>query len=337
MEEKLFNAVVNNERIGPKILMLSPTDYCNLKCKTCWRLRENANLNQPSSKFLKKIIKDAKKMKVETIDLTGGGEPFLRKDILETMSLVKELGMKGVITTNATLLKKEHIESIVEMGWDEINFSLDGSTPGVNDHIRGKGVFKKVVNAIKLFQNIKENRKSSKPIERFSFVITKKNLVDVKNYIKLAKNLKVNAINFSVLFEWESNKELWLNQKNINETIRKSFKLAKRFGIKTNLKSIISYGIDEHQPPKFCFAPWYMLFINAGQEAMACCTLASLYQNVLGGVNSLEGVWYGKKMEAFRKRMKRRIFFKECKKCLPEFIQNFNQNYNEMREWSSKK
>jgi MoaA/NifB/PqqE/SkfB family radical SAM enzyme len=337
MEERLFRAINNGERFGPKILMLSPTDYCNLKCKTCWRLKENATFNQPSSDFLKRIIKEAKKMGVETIDLTGGGEPFLRKDILEIMSFIKKIGMKGVITTNATLLKKEHIESIVEMGWDEINFSLDGSTSDINDYIRGKGVFKKVVKVIKLFQNIKENRKYSKPIERLSFVITNKNLNDMENYINSAKKLNINAINFSVLFEWESNKELWLDKKNIKETLLRSLKLSQKLGIKTNLKSIIGCGAGEHKPPKFCFAPWHMLFINASQEAMACCTLASLYQNVLGKVNNLEEIWYGKKMKAFRKIMKSRVFFKECKKCLPEFVQNFNQSYDEMIEWNYKK
>jgi hypothetical protein len=70
-----------------------------------------------------------------------------------------------------------------------------------------------------------------------------------------------------------------------------------------------------------------MLFINANREAMVCCTLASLYQNKLGKVKSLKEVWFGRKMEAFRERMKKRIFFKECERCLPEFTQLFNELY----------
>jgi len=71
--------------------------------------------------------------------------------------------------------------------------------------------------------------------------------------------------------------------------------------IKTNLNSIIKFGVWEHSEPKFCFAPWYMLFINANREAMICCTLASLYQNKLGKVRSLKEVWFGEKMKKFRK------------------------------------
>jgi len=326
----IFNTI-NYEKAGPKLLMLSPTDYCNLSCKTCWRQKKNATSNQPSFNFLKKIIKEAKEMNVETIDLTGGGEPFIRKDILRLMELIKKFKMKGTITTNSTLIKKDDIDGIIEMGWDEINFSLDGSTAEINDYIRGKKVFEKVLTTIKAFQ---ENSNNPKPVSRLSFTITRTNLKDMPNYIKLAKKLNVRNINFSTLFEWSSNKEFWLkgsDKKEIDPTLKKSLSLAKRLNVKTNLESIATFGLWEHEPPKFCFAPWYMLFINASKEAMVCCTLASLYQNRLGKVKNLEDIWYGKKMEAIRKRMKSRIFFKECKKCLPEFTQLFNQMYGEKR------
>jgi nicotinamide riboside kinase len=60
-----------------------------------------------------------------------------------------------------------------------------------------------------------------------------------------------------------------------------------------------------------------------------------LYQNKLGKVESLREIWFGKKMEELRERMKRRAFFEECKRCLPEFTQMFNQMVDD--EWSLKK
>ena len=331
--KELINAIEKSEKVGPKLLMLSPTDYCNLSCRTCWRLKKDAKFSQPSFNFLKKIIRDAKGMGVEIIDLTGGGEPFIRKDILELMEFIKKLGMKGTITTNSTLIKRDDIKSIIDMGWDEINFSLDGSTAEINDHIRGKGSYKKVLDAIGQFQ---ENNGNSKPVLRLSFTITRTNLDDIPNYIKLAKNLGIRNINFSTLFEWNSNKEFWLktDKKGVEQRLKKSSRLAKKMGIITNLEAIRTFGIREHEPPKSCFAPWYMLFINASKEAMACCTLASLYQNRLGKVDSLEKIWHSKKMDIFRKRMRKRIFFKECERCLPEFTQMFNQMYNEMKNAS---
>ncbi|MEM5829512.1 MAG: radical SAM protein [Candidatus Aenigmatarchaeota archaeon] len=336
----IFEAITLGKKVEPKLLMLSPTDYCNLACKICWRLKEDAKFSQPSFNFLKKIIKEASEMKVKTIDLTGGGEPFVRGDILNLMKLVKKLGMKGTLTTNSTLIKKSHIKNIVKMKWDEINLSLDGSTPEINDYIRGEGTFEKVLEKIKTFQEIKKNNNSSNPLLRLCFTITSTNFQDLPNYIKLAKHLDIKNINFSILFKWESNREFWLKQydkEKVNYILRESSRLAKSLDIKTNLEPIKMFGIWKHEPPKFCFAPWYMLFINASREAMACCTLASLYQNKLGKVNSLEEVWFSRKMEMLRERMKKRIFFKECKRCLPEFTQMFNQMYGEMKRWSLKK
>jgi radical SAM protein with 4Fe4S-binding SPASM domain len=326
----IVDAIKLNKKIGPKVLILSPTDYCNLECKTCWRLKKDATFNQPSFNFLKKIIEEAKKMGVEIIDLTGGGEPFIRKDVLELMELVKRLEMKGTITTNAILIKREDVDRIIEMGWDEINFSLDGSTPEINDNIRGKNTFENVLTTIRAFQE----SSSSKPVLRLSFTITRTNLDDIPNYIRLAKQLKIQNINFSTLFEWDSNKELWLKiseKKEIDQVLKKSLSLAKKLSIKTNLEAVATFGLWNHNPPKFCFAPWHMLFVNANGEAMVCCTLASLYQNKLGEVKSLSETWHGKKMESMRKRMKNKIFFKECKRCLPEFTQAFNQMYGEMK------
>ena len=336
--ENLFLRV--KKGYGPILLMLSPTDYCNLSCKTCWRLKKDATFAQPSFQFLAKILKEAKEMKVETIDLTGGGEPFLRKDILPLMNLVKEYGMRGTITTNATLIKKSDVEKIVKMKWDEIKLSLDGSSPKVNDYIRGKGTFKKVLKCIKMFQELKEKNSSFYPYLRLCFTITKTNFTDIPNYIKFAKKLGIDEISFSTLFEWESNKEFWIEKEQkekLMKVLKKSLEISEKEEVKTNLNSIIKFGVWEHPEPKFCFAPWYMLFINARHEAMMCCTLASLYQNKLGRVRSLKEVWLGEKMEKLRERMKKRMFFKECKRCLPDFTQMFDELYERVEKWNLKK
>ncbi len=338
--ENIFEVIRSKKKCGPKIIMISPTDYCNLKCKTCWRLRKDATFNQPSYEFLEKIIREAKELGTEIIDLTGGGEGFMRKDILKIMKLVKILGMKGLITTNCTLVKKDYVKEIVEMGWDEINFSLDGSSPEINDYIRGHGVYEKCIKTIKEFNKIKKEMKTKKPLLRLTFTITRKNFTDIPNFILLAKKLNIKNINFSRLFKWETNKEFWIGERDkkvVDSILRKSLKLSEGLDIKTNLSSIIEFGLDEHEPPKFCFAPWYMLFINASKEAMACCTLATLYHNLLGKVENLEKIWFGKKMEKMRERMKKREFFPECKNCLPEFTQMFNKMYEEMMKWNLKK
>jgi len=333
-----MNAIerVEKEKLGPALLMLSPTDYCNLSCKTCWRLRKNSTFSQPSFEFLKKIIEEAKELKVNTIDLTGGGEPFLRKDILKIMKIVKSEGISGTITTNATLIDQKKVEEIVKMDWDEIKISLDGSTPNLNNYIRGKGVFEKAIEMIKMLEKEKKKKHSVFPNIRLCFTITQKNAFDIPNFIKLASKLNIKEITFSPLFRWKTNREFWIrNEREIIKYMKEGLAISEKLKVKTNLLPMIKSFIN-HKLPKFCFAPWYMLFINANREAMVCCTLASLYQNRLGKVESLKKVWFGEKMKKIRERMKKRKFFKECRNCLPDFIYLFNKMYGE-KKWSLKK
>jgi MoaA/NifB/PqqE/SkfB family radical SAM enzyme len=334
--EEIFEWIKYSKERGPQILMLSPTDHCNLNCKTCWRLRKNMKFASPPFNFLIKMIRQAKEIDVKTIDLTGGGEPFLRKDILKLMNEVKRLKMKGLLTTNGTLIQKRTAEKIVEFQWDELNFSLDGSTPSVNDYIRGKGVFQKCFQNIKLVQKIKKIKRTEKPHLRLNFTITQKNLEDIPGFLEFSNEIGITNINFSVLFEWETNKEFWVKKtesKKVNKFLNEGIKTAKKLGIKTNLEVVKKHGLWEHKPPKFCFAPWYMLFIDASQKPSVCCTLASLHKR-FNKIKDLKKFWFGKEMESLREQMKRGILFEECKRCLPDFTEMFNQMYEGLKKWS---
>ena len=255
---EIFEWIKEGKETGPQILMLSPTDYCNLQCKTCWRLRKNMKFAQPSFSFLIKMIRQAKEIRVKTIDLTGGGEPFFRKDILKLIGEVKRLGLKGILTTNGTLIQKNDAKKIVKIGWDELNFSLDGSTPEINDYIRGRGVFQKCLQTIKLIQKIKKIEKAKEPFLRLNFTITQKNFQDIPNFIEFSHKIGINNINFSVLFEWETNKEFWVKKtqrKEVDKFLKKGIRTAKKLEVKTNLEVVKKYAKINQISEKFLKSP----------------------------------------------------------------------------------
>jgi radical SAM protein with 4Fe4S-binding SPASM domain len=320
---------------GPKTVMISPTDSCNLSCLMCWRLdkKNNPNLIKAELSFneIKKGIEDSKRLNVERIDLTGGGEAFLRKDIFDVIRLIKKHGMKCSLTTNATLLSEEKIKRIIETKLDEICFSIESADKEINDRIRGKGTLEKSMKAI---GRLNELKKSGMPIVRISTVITKINHLFLDSLVDYAiKN--ASAMNFSVLLEWESNRQISMRNENKKAVFDVLKNLEKKTNgkIYTNLPSLIRHGLFEHSPPAFCFAPWEMVFINSNGEVLACCTLASYYQNKIGNVKkeSLIKIWNGKKMNEFRERIKKKEFFKECNRCIPEFVDIFNKTYESLK------
>ncbi len=333
--EKLRNAIYKNEKIGPEKVMISPTDYCNLRCRTCWRLAKEEKYEELTLEQIDSLLKECKNLEVKVIDFTGGGEPFLRKDIFEIMKLIKKYGFFGTLTTNGTLLGEEKIKKIIELQLDDICFSLDGHTAEINDIIRGRGVYDRVIKSIGVLNKLKEKYSSEKPVLRLGTVITKKNYQYLDKIVELASDLKVKAVNFSVLIEWPSNKELWMrdvDKDEIFKALKKAKESCEKFNVHSNISSIIKYGLFEHETPKFCFAPWNMAFINASGDVMACCTLASLYENLLGNIKEggFTKIWFGQKMEKFREKIRNRNFPKDCIKCIPEFVETYNKMYEKM-------
>ncbi len=326
---------------GPEKVIISSTDRCNLNCRMCWRNDKeedpNKTGNELTFKEIDKILEDAGKLKVKTIDLTGGGEPFLREDIFDLLKLIKFHGFEATLTTNATLLDEKKIEKLIKLGLDDICFSIETLEKEINDSLRGKGTTEKIVSTIRLFNRIKKELNKTNPKLRLAAVITNKNYDKLDSLVDFAIKNNIEAINFSVLIEWESCKELSMKEVDW-EAARKMFKeldaKLSRNNIYSNLPSIIRHGLFSHSLPKFCYAPWEILFINSQGEVLPCCILASYYSTVVGNVrrNSLEEIWFGDGMNNFRERIKKGEYFDECKFCLPEFVDIYNEKYENMKK-----
>ncbi len=61
------------------------------------------------------LIKQAHEIGARCFVFTGG-EPLLRPDILELVRFARDLGMKPIIATNATLITSEHVRVFKECG-----------------------------------------------------------------------------------------------------------------------------------------------------------------------------------------------------------------------------
>ena len=82
----------------------------------------------PDEKLMKahEIIEIAgifKEMGVEKVRLTGG-EPTLRKDLLDIVTGLKDIGLTPSMTTNAALLHRS-MDDLEELGMRDLNISID--------------------------------------------------------------------------------------------------------------------------------------------------------------------------------------------------------------------
>jgi len=99
------------------------------------------------------VLKNITRYKVEVITF-GGGEPFIRRDdLLELVRFVASKGTTVNIVSNGTLITKDALEQIGDVK-DKVIFliSCDG-LEAENDHIRGQGTFKKIIQAVNLIRD----------------------------------------------------------------------------------------------------------------------------------------------------------------------------------------
>ncbi len=135
------------------ILIISLTEGCNLACPHCYANGGTRRKDEMTTEQVFEVIQQVTELpwaaEVSSIGLIGG-EPLLRQDILNITDRIHELGYEIVLSTNAVLLKDEHIEHFRKYGEKiKISISLDGASSNYHDLIRGSGNFDRTVSAIK--------------------------------------------------------------------------------------------------------------------------------------------------------------------------------------------
>ncbi len=163
------------------------TPLCNLKCVMCGQRGDKGVLKGEYAKEEAKNIvplETYKKLVDEIapdrpIFYMWGGEPFLYPYFMDLSEYIVNKKCLLSVNTNGTFLKKE-AERIVRDKWHALFVSLDGFED-VNDEIRGKGSYKRVIDGFKEINRQKKLQKSTLP--HMGIVTTVSNL----NYMHLDK------------------------------------------------------------------------------------------------------------------------------------------------------
>jgi cyclic pyranopterin phosphate synthase len=139
------------DRFGRRItnLRIAVTNRCNLRCIYCHREGEENPGDELSVEQIRRIGEAFHLLGIKKVKLTGG-EPLLRKDIVE---IVKSLPSFNEIsmTTNGILLAKK-AEELKEAGLSRVNISLDTLNAEKYRFITG-GEVEKVLDGIEAASN----------------------------------------------------------------------------------------------------------------------------------------------------------------------------------------
>lgn len=122
----------------PPMLIYSVTKKCNLNCKGCYEkvLHDNQNRDLDPEKFMA-LIDEADRIGV-SIMMLAGGEPFMRRDLLDTTR--KHPGIIFPVFTNGLMLRGALLERLKKQKHVIPILSLEGNALETNAR-RGEGVF----------------------------------------------------------------------------------------------------------------------------------------------------------------------------------------------------
>ena len=118
-------------------LRITLTNRCNVNCIYCHHDGMRSSKNEMTPDEIYKICQIAKRIGVRKIRLSGG-EPLIRKDIVEIISKINSIGFNDIsITTNGILIEK-YAKDLKEAGIDRVNVSLDTLNPETYEFITKK-------------------------------------------------------------------------------------------------------------------------------------------------------------------------------------------------------
>jgi len=127
---------------------------------------------------------------IKPILYVWGGEPFMYPGFMDLAQYMAEKCPVFTVNTNGTFLEEE-AERIVRDKWATIFVSLDGFKE-VNDRIRGKGTYDKVIRGIKAIQKEKKRQHASHPFVGIVTAISNVNYLYLEEFVRSLHDLNLS-------------------------------------------------------------------------------------------------------------------------------------------------
>ncbi len=134
---------------APFLVVWNYTDACNLRCKHCYQGAGKMSEDELSLDERLNIVDQLADNDVVAIAFSGG-EALLRDDFWEVARYASNKGLYLSLATNGTLLTKDVVRRLRDVGVEYFEISLDSVDPVKHDAFRGvNGAWERTVAGIK--------------------------------------------------------------------------------------------------------------------------------------------------------------------------------------------
>jgi GeoRSP system radical SAM/SPASM protein len=119
---------------APLTINWAVNNSCNFACRHCYS-REDVH-EELDREVLAACLRKVAEAGVFYVNF-GGGEPLLRRDLLEIASLARSFGLRVSMNSNGWLIDRQTAAALGAAGFSKVGVSIDSHLPEVHDGFRG--------------------------------------------------------------------------------------------------------------------------------------------------------------------------------------------------------
>ncbi|HNW38903.1 MAG TPA: radical SAM protein [Candidatus Omnitrophota bacterium] len=237
---------------GPFHVQIDLTDQCNNNCLACWcnspllEEKKHAEAQKCTLPFelAKELIDNLSQMGTREIYFSGGGEPFCHPRIMDILAYAKKKNLVCYVNTNFTLLDKEKINKLVEIGVDHLTVSTWAATPEVYARThpnKNQETFLEISENLRYLNAIKIN----KPYIKLYNVIFNENYRELIKMVDFASRTKCESLEYTLVDTIPGKTEkLLLNSSQIKELLQDIEKLSSMVDRNGRIGNITLFRFD---------------------------------------------------------------------------------------------
>jgi len=262
--------------------------------------------------LMRVAIDDILRIGTRRWQLSGSGEPFLHKDIIDLIGLLKASGSHCLANTNGTLINVDTADELIRLKFDELRITTMAGTPDV--YVRthpgaAEEMFVKLKQILIYIADRKAALKVSKPRITLAFIVIAQNYDSVFAFAEFAARVRADGVLFRPVDDIEdqglahtvpSEKQAV----SVIEQLRAVKPFLESRGIRHNIgcfSKIFSVQLNtellyQNIP---CYYGWLSTVIDTDYKVYACCRC---YEPV-GDINDnrFSEIWNGKSYRRIRK------------------------------------
>lgn len=328
--DPLIAGIIHSRKafVGPEQVVIDLTNRCNLRCISCWLYSPLLNSDRPCGEWLRKelpkarlieLIDDLASLGTKRVRFTGGGEPFMHRDLMEIIEYARKKQLLVALTTNFGLVSEKQIKRLIGLGLEELCISIWASNAGTYSIVHPE-------TSSAYFEKLKENLLYLKEIKKgaprvtFANVLMNCNYQDFQGMYEFGLQYGADSLYFTpvdvfsgqtdkLLMNGEERKDVLKNALEIQERSKEDHIQLQFFNgfLRRISKSQEDFEKGEYDKCDIeqipCYAGWIFARILADGNIAPCCRGI---KKIMGNINeeSFKKIWFSDKYNEFRVKAK---------------------------------